>query len=89
MNTIDSSDIEFTFIDENNFNVIQVNSIGWKTETINILVKIFNDNIFNLYVNAERLNENCCSFTRYNEIRIENSEFEFDSEKGIYKILVE
>ncbi len=88
-NIVDNSNFEFTFIDEDNYNVIQITSIGWQTEVVNISVKIGNDDIFNLYVDAERLSEDCCSFTRYHEIRIDNSEFELDSETGIYKIIVE
>jgi hypothetical protein len=77
------------FIDENVINLIQINSIGWKTEKVNLLFKVANEDIFYLYVDAERIIEHGCSFTRYNEIKIENSEFEFDSSTGIYKILTE
>ena len=45
--------------------------------------------IFDFYVDAERKSENCCSFTQYNEISITASEFELDTQTGIYKILVE
>lgn len=83
-----TSNLDFTFFDENNVNIIQINSIGWKTEQANILVKISDDNIFNLLVDAERAYEDCCSFTKYHEIKIENSEFELNNETGIYKILV-
>ncbi len=89
VNLADDSIVEHNFIDENNFDLIQINKIGWQTEIINYSLKIGVENIFNLYVDAKRLNENCCSFTRYNEIRIENSEYEFNTNTGIYKILVE
>ena len=85
----DKSNVEFTFIDENDYNIIQINTIGWKTEIVNYSIQISTENIFNLYVSAERLNENCCSFTRYKEIKIENSEFELNQTNGIYKILVD
>ena len=45
-----TSNLDFTFFDENNVNIIQINSIGWKTEQANILVKISDDNIFNLFI---------------------------------------
>jgi len=89
INLDDQSNVEFTFIDENDYNVIRINSIGWKTEIVNYSIRVSSDNIFDLFVNAERLNGECCSYTEYKEIRIENSEFELDSGKGIYKILVE
>lgn len=89
INADDNKNVNYKFIGENDFNVIQINSIGWKTEKINIMVKISNINIFNFHVDAERLTQDCCSFTKYNEIRIDNSEFELDTEYGVYKIVVE
>ena len=89
INIDDQRNVQFTFIDENDYNIIQINTIGWKTEIINYSIQISTENIFNLYVNAERLNENCCSFTRYQEIKIENSEFELNQTNGLYKILVD
>lgn len=86
INTIDNTDLEFTFTDENDVNIIQIHPIGWITEKVSVLVKLADKNIFNLYVDAERVSENCCSFTRYNEIKIENSDFELDIKTGIYKI---
>lgn len=86
---IDDSNVGFDFIDEDNIDLIRINSVGWQTETVNILVRIADENIFNLVVDAELVSENCCSYTNYNEIEIENAEFQLDSETGIYKILVE
>jgi len=83
------TNIEFNFIDENDLNLIQTNPIGSKTEIINYSIKISDETIFDLYVDAERLNENCCSFTRYNEIKILNSEFEFNQSNEVYKILID
>jgi len=89
INIDDQRNVQFTFIDENDYNIIQINTIGWKTEIVNYSIQISTENIFNLYVSAERLNENCCSFTRYKEIKIENSEFELNQTNGLYKILVD
>ncbi len=63
-NEFDSSNVEFNFIDENNSNIVEINTIGWKTERVNISVLLANKHIFNLYVDAERLFDNCCSYTR-------------------------
>ena len=88
---LDASDqpVEFTFIEENNINLIEIYTIGWQTEIVNYRVNIDSNNIFDLYVDAKRLSENCCSFTRYNEIEISNTEFRWSTETGIYTILVE
>ena len=80
--------VEYTFISENNINLIQIGSIGWETEIVNLKIDISDNHIFNFYVHAERNTGNCCSFTEYKEITITNSEFEFDSQTGIYRILV-
>jgi len=89
INLDDQSKVAFTFIDENDHNIIAINTIGWKTETVNYSILIASENIFNLFVNAERLNGKCCDYTEYKEIRIKNSKFELNQDSGVYKILVE
>jgi len=88
---LDASDhpVEFTFIEENDINLIEIYTIGWQTEIVNYRVNIVSNNIFDLYVDAERRSENCCSFTRFNEIEISNAEFRLSAETGIYTILVD
>jgi len=81
--------IEFTFISENNSNLIEISSIGWKTGMTDLKINISGNHIFVFYVDAERKMGDCCSYTEYNEITIRKSEFELDSQNGIYKILVE
>ncbi|QDO92870.1 hypothetical protein FNB79_02390 [Formosa sediminum] len=81
--------VEFNFIDEDSYNIIEINSIGWQTEIVNFELKIEDETIFNLYVNAKRKSENECSFTTYNEIEIQNAEYSLDQEFYIYKILVQ
>ncbi|WP_346862333.1 hypothetical protein [uncultured Draconibacterium sp.] len=89
VNLDDNSNVEFQFIDENDFNVIRIYSIGWKTQTITYSIEISSERLFTLFVDAERLCKNCCAFTRYNEIEIDGSEFELNGLSGIYKLLVE
>lgn len=89
INTLDNSQTDFLFISENNINVIQIGSIGWKTEITNLKIDISGNHIFNFHVDAERLLKDCCSYTAYKEIAITDSEFEWDAQTGIYKILVE
>ena len=81
--------VEFTFIKENNINLIEINTVGWQTELVNYRVNIDSNTIFDLDDDAERLSENCCSYTRYNEIEISNAEFRLTTETGIYTSLVE
>jgi len=87
-NLADNSNLEFNFIDEDDVNLIQINAIGWESETVDALITVSGIDIFSLIVDAERTTEDCCEFTKYNEIRIENAEFELNAENGIYTILV-
>ncbi|WP_405400258.1 hypothetical protein [Maribacter sp. Asnod2-G09] len=87
-NLVDNSNLEFDFIDEDDVNLIQLNSIGWESETIEVLITVSGIDILNLIVDAERTSEDCCEFTKYNDIKIENAEFELNEENGIYTILV-
>ena len=88
-NTINDFPIDFTFISENNINHIQINSATWETVIINLKFDISNNHIFNFYSDGEIIMRECFSYTEYNEITIEESEFELDTQTGIYKILVE
>jgi hypothetical protein len=89
LNIENQSNIEFAFIEENDYDMIVINTIGWKTEIVNYSIRVSSENIFELFVIAERLSGECCSYTEYTEIRIENSDFELDQDSGIYKIFVE
>ncbi len=87
---LDASDhrVEFNFIDEDNINLIEIYTIGWQTEIVNYSINIGSENIFDLYVDAERLSEDCCSFTRYKKIEIDNAEYSLNPDTGIYSILI-
>lgn len=89
VNTKDQSNVSFEFLTENGENIIGINSIGWKTEILKYSIQLSNETIFNLSVNAERLFDDGCSFTRYKEIKIENAEYEFNKTTEIYKILLD
>lgn len=88
-NLEDETAVVFDFLTEDDSNLIRIPSIGWKTEKVNALVSVSGNDIFNLVVDAERKNENCCEFTNYTETEILNATFELNSENGIYSILVE
>jgi hypothetical protein len=85
-NAITKTPLEYTFIDENNLNIITLYSVGWQTEKITVTFELKEGLFFNFYVDAERKNENCCSFTVYNETKVENAPFEYDASKNLYSI---
>ncbi|TXD84827.1 hypothetical protein ESY86_03795 [Subsaximicrobium wynnwilliamsii] len=88
LDSITTAPVEYEFISENNVNLIQLNTIGWKTETVNLSFEISGNQIFNFYVDATRKKENCCSFTTYNAIELEGAEFEIAPNSGIHTILL-
>lgn len=89
VNAADNSQKKFTFISENNINLIQISEIGFQTEMVNLKITIGSAFIFNFYVDAERKTEDCCSYTDYKAIEISGSDFELNTQTGVYKIIVD
>jgi hypothetical protein len=93
-NQIDVTDLStnlkvpFSFISENGLNIFSIHTIGWKTEKVNYRITIQDKNIFELYVDASRLDGDNCSYTVYNQVLIKNAEYELNKEKGRYVIKV-
>ncbi|SFU49851.1 hypothetical protein SAMN05216480_105106 [Pustulibacterium marinum] len=89
-NTLNNNNsVTYSFISEDDLNLLTIHSIGWVTETVDLDIQLADVSMFSLYVDAERISEDCCSFTRYNEVEITNTTFEYDAETGIYTIFVE
>lgn len=88
VNVKNGSKVKYTFIDKDSSNLVQVNSIGWKTENVTFSFKIDQKEVFTLQVDAERKNEDCCAFTEYSEIQIGQAEFEQNPATGIYLIRI-
>ncbi len=80
--------VSHSFISENNKNLIQINTIGWKTEQVTLVIKIADETIFSFFVDAERLDGDCCSFTKYNQITIREVSYSFSTNTGIYRIFI-
>ena len=89
LNVSDNSRREFVFISENELNIIQIGSIGWENEIAEVVLTVGDETILNLYVESERVSEDCCNFTKYNEIRIDNADYELDPQSGIYTIRID
>ncbi|UZR99204.1 hypothetical protein [Chondrinema litorale] len=88
-NLLEGNAATFTFIDENDLNMIRFQEIGWETEKVKYSISLDGEEIFTFYVDAERKSEDCCSFTVYREVVLEGAEYEFDSSTEIYKILLD
>ncbi|MEN8125871.1 MAG: hypothetical protein ABFR32_12170 [Bacteroidota bacterium] len=74
-NTLTNNPIDYTFIGEEDINIINIFSLGWETEEVDVTIKIGEDIEFNFFVDAERKNEDCCSFTEINEFSVENIDY--------------
>lgn len=89
INLKNDSKVNFRFLEGDNLNVIRIGSIGWKKEIVDAEIKVSDKLLFNLYVDAERAYGDCCSYTKYNEKRVYNCDFELDSNNGMYSILID
>ena len=79
----------FWFIVEDQLYWISIQTIGWETEKVDYEIRLDGEVIADLYVDAERKTVDCCTFTKYNEVRLENAEYEYDDSLGIYKIFLD
>jgi len=85
-NAVTKAPLDYGFITENNLNIIVLNSVGWKTEKTTVTFELKEGMSFNFYVDAERKYEDCCSFTVFNETKVENAPHEFETSKNLYSI---
>ena len=85
-NDVTKAPLDFQFITENNLNIIVLNSVGWQTEKTTVTFELKEGMSFNFYVDAERKYEDCCSFTVFNETKVENTSHEFETSKNLYSI---
>lgn len=69
--------------------LVEVTSIGWVSESMNYVFTVPEAFSFSLYVEAERVTENCCSFTRFEAVEITGAAYSQDDALGVYKIRVE
>lgn len=76
-------------VSEDAINVfISTNAFGWQTERVNYAIIVNGQERFRLFVDADRVVENCCSFTRINELRIDGAEFKYDGLVEEYTIFI-
>ncbi len=80
---------DFTFYDQEDLNLLVLHTIGWETEIIELDVTVGTTDVFSIYVDSERVSDDCCAFTEFNEIRIESANYEYLPNSNIYKILLD
>lgn len=89
INLLDSTIYDDFSFNEYATNWIEIRSIGWQSEIVNLSINILGNHIFNFYVDAIRKNEHCCSFTEYNEIKIDSANYEFNANTDSYTVYIE
>ncbi len=88
VNQVDESDYDFDFISEGDYSFLNV-VVGWDTEIVTLDLMSADSVLFTFYVDAERKMGDCCSFTLYNKVSVENVDYDYDASVGIYTILLE
>lgn len=89
VNLENDTNLEFFFIDENIYNILSIGSIGWQTEIVTCSIEIAGKQVATLYVNAKRISEDCCSFTRFEEVKIENASYSLNNQEDLYTIIID
>ncbi|WP_157417977.1 hypothetical protein [Aequorivita capsosiphonis] len=84
----ENSNVQFIFNTENDRNIISLGPFGWGNNNVNYILKIEERAVFTLKLDAEQKTEDCCSFVAVNNLEIKNTDYELNSETGIYEILV-
>lgn len=83
-----NNNIEFEILNVGDNCIIQISSVGWETEKLNLKCTIGKDPIFEIDIDAERLYENSCSYTNYRSIEIRKAIYDWDPQTNIYTIKV-
>lgn len=84
-----NSNVQFTFVSENDINIINLGPFGWGTNIANYLLKVGERDIFTLSVDAEEIRGECCSFVALNKLTIDGADFSQNTQNGVYEVLVE
>ncbi len=83
----DGNVIEYDYYaDDENMYVLEFLDIGWQTEVVTYYIQLQGETVITLYVDAERVQGDCCSYTEYNDISITGSDYTYDTDSGLYEI---
>lgn len=88
-NTQNGTPIIFDFTSNTATTLLEIGDIGWQTETVQAAINVGKEKTINIRVAAERITEDCCQFTQYNGVVVENAVVQLDSDTGVYTVFVE
>ncbi len=78
----------FRFIELEESTYIQVYHTSFETGIVNYEVTVLDQLLFSFYVDATKLEGECCASIRYNEVLIDAADYIYDQERGVYTVLV-
>jgi len=84
LKVIESQETDMRF--ELNDSLIVISNINEGPQEFQMLYD--NQELFKIQVSLERVNEDCCSFTRTNQHDIVGTSSNFDSSRGVYSIYI-
>jgi hypothetical protein len=87
--TSNEQNLEYQLISENEHNYIEIGSIGWTTEQVKLSFRLDETEVFTFYVNAIRKTEDCCAYTKYDDIILEGANYVRNERTGIFKVTVQ
>lgn len=89
VNTLNNNEsVDFEFITEGESNYIVINSIALRPGVLNFKFYLTSQDLFDLYLDSEIIEENCCSLMQYNEITIKNISYQ-ENQSKYYTIFVD
>lgn len=80
--------VEFTYEERNERFILTTHSIGWDSEVVTLEFQNNEETICTVEIDAERVSEDCCNFTRINGFQLEGQEYKQEEETAIYVVSV-
>lgn len=80
--------VNFTFITENDVNLIDLSEIGWNTGLHTYRILIGDDLEIDLKLHNEERHENCCTFFETLEFDITSHEYDISNTSGFYVVKI-
>jgi hypothetical protein len=90
-NSADTTNIEYNFIGTDTSNLVVIYGIGWEKDRtkVDVTMNVSGVDLFYLYLDSERMTDECCTYTQYHEVRIDSAEYKISPETGIYTVLLD
>ncbi len=80
-----NEEVEFDYyLEEGKMYVLDIVDIGWETEIVTYHIKLGDEEVVTLHVDAVREMGDCCSYTRYNDVTVDGAEY--STEKSLYEV---